>query len=991
MKLWWQTLDELAVPAARHDEDRNEGVAEALARPASELSTRRDFVKVMGLSSAALAAACQRAPAQKILPFTHKPDEVTPGLALWYATACGGCAAGCGLLVKTRDGRPIKIEGNPAHPVSGGAVCAVGQASVLGLYDADRARGPLVRGRRASWKEADAAVAAGLASARSGGRAIRVVAPWGLGPTEEAALDRFLAAHAGARVVRFDPLGQRDAIAAAHQALYGARLVPDYRLDAADIVVGVEADFLGTFLAPAALTRQWSAKRDPIAEPMLRHIQVESALSLTGGAADERIALPPSALVPALARLVRTLAATSREARAVALAEPLLGALGAATHSVAADAAIRLDAAARALAEAGRRGVVICGSDDPAAQTLAALANALLGNSETTAVLDRAQIARPDELTMTDLVAELEGGKIGALLALGCNPALVDRRIAAALPNVPFVWATHDRLDETAALATVHAPGGHFLETWTDHRGRAGADTMGQPCVAPLFDTRAETASLLAWAGDSADDHAFLKARWQREVLGDGSNASWDGAVRDGGVTRAGRADPPALGASPDAPLALLRQAVAPPPAGAMELLLHAAVALQDGTGASANNGWLQELPDPITKVAWGNVAALAPARAAALGISDGDVVELTTSAGTIRLPALRQPGLSPTVVAVAVGHGRTRAGRNAAGHGADAWPLAVSPHGALRRAGVPVSLRRTGERRALAISQTHASQEGRELVRQADLAEYQRDPHAGNERPREHHGARKSLGLWPGHKYEGHRWGLTVDLNKCTGCAACVVSCAAENNIPIVGALEIERRRDMHWLRIDRYYGGSPDAPEVLHQPMMCQHCENAPCETVCPVLATVHSEEGLNQQIYNRCVGTRYCANNCPIKARRFNWFDYDRGGDLARMVLNPDVVVRSRGVMEKCSLCVHRIEEARALSRREGRTLADGDIATACQQSCPAGAITFGDANDPASALSRTRKEARAYTILEEINVKPQVTYMTRIKNRGGDHNG
>jgi Fe-S-cluster-containing dehydrogenase component len=980
MKTWWQTLDHVNAPE-RPDDDQNDGIAEALARPSNQ-STRRDFFKVMGLSTTALAA-CQRAPAQKILPFTYKPDEVTPGLSLWYATACGGCAAGCGLLVKTRDGRPIKIEGNPTHPVSGGAVCAVGQASLLGLYDADRARAPRLRGQRTSWKAIDDAVAAGLAAA---GRAIRVVAPWGLGPTEDAALDRFVAAHPGARVVSFDPLGQRDALADAHQALYGARLIPDFRLDRADVVVGIEADFLGSFLAPAPLTRQWSAARDPARAPMLRHIQIEAGLTLTGGAADERIPLPPSGLVPALARLVRGLAVTGVPA-AAALARPVLAALG--PDGLQGPTAARLDDAAHALANAGRRGVVICGSDDPTVQTLAALANALLGNAETTAVLDRAQIARTDELTMADLVAELAANKVGALIVLGTNPALVDPRIAAALPRLPFSLSTSDRVDETAALTTAHAPGGHFLECWTDHRARAGADTMGQPCVAPLFDTRAETASLLTWAGEPGDDHAFLKARWQREVLGNAGDAAWDAAVRDGGVTRTRDVNPPSLAAAPDAALALLREA-APQPASDMELVLHASVGLHDGTGATANNGWLQELPDPISKVAWGNVAALAPARAAALGISDGDVVELTTSAGTIRLPALRQPGLPPTVIAVAVGHGRTGAGRNAAGHGANAWPLAdVRPSGALRRAGVPVTLRRTGESHALALSQTHASQEGRELVRQADLPEYLRDPHAGNEPPPAHHGARRSLGLWPGHKYEGHRWGLTIDLNKCTGCAACVVSCAVENNIPIVGEVEVQRRRDMHWLRIDRYYGGSPEAPELLHQPMMCQHCENAPCETVCPVLATVHSSEGLNQQVYNRCVGTRYCANNCPIKARRFNWFDYDRGGDLARMVLNPDVVVRSRGVMEKCSMCVQRIEEARATSRRQGAELADGDIATACQQSCPAQAITFGDANDPKSALSRSRTEPRAYTILEEINVKPQVTYMTRIKNRSGDH--
>jgi Fe-S-cluster-containing dehydrogenase component len=789
-------------------------------------------------------------------------------------------------------------------------------------------------------------------------------------------------------VVRFDPMGQRDAIADAHQALYGARLVPEYRLDAAHVVVGFDADFLGTFLAPAALTRQWAAARDPGRRPMLRHIQVEPTLSLTGASADTRVALAPSLQVAALARLVRALATVAT----ADLARPILAAV--ATPALPDDIGRAIDGFARELQAAGPAGVVLCGSDDPAAQLLTALANAALDNAASTAVLDGRLAPRPGELGPEVLVAELGAGKVAALLVLGGNPALVDARIAAGLPSVAFSLSTSDRLDETAALTSAHAPQGHFLETWTDHRPRMGVEVMGQPCVAPLFDTRAETASLLTWAGADRDDHAFLQARWRREVLADSADATWDGAVRDGVVTKivtkTASPETPRLAASPEAAVALATSLSAAPSAGDLQLVLHASVALHDGTGPTANNGWLRELPDPISKVAWTNVAALAPRRAAALGLSDGDIVELRTDAGTLELPVLAQPGLPESVVAVAVGHGRTRAGRIAAGHGADGWRLAGVTAGRIRRAGLPVILRATGAQRPLPLTQTHASQEGRALVRQADLGELRRDPHAGNQVPPEPKlpgGApRRHLGLWPGHAYEGHRWGLAVDLNKCTGCAACVVSCSAENNIPIVGELEVQRRREMHWLRIDRYYGGPADAPEVLHQPMMCQHCENAPCETVCPVLATVHSTEGLNQQIYNRCVGTRYCANNCPTKARRFNWFDYDRGGDLARMVLNPDVVVRSRGVMEKCSMCVQRIEEARALSRREGRTLADGDIATACQQSCPAQAITFGDSNDPASALSRLRADGRAYTILEDINVKPQVSYMTRVKNRG-----
>ena len=1006
---WWQSLDQLAAPGNGSCDEFAEALPIQIGLPGgphvtAEAGSRRDFFKVMGLSATAAMAACQRAPAQNIFPFTRKPDEIVPGVASWYATACGACAARCGLLVKTRDGRPIKIEGNPSHPVSRGAVCAVGQAGILTLYDDDRARGPRLGGAPATWAEVDAAVSHALASADASGRPVRVVVPWGLGPSTEEALDAFLARHRTAAVVRFDPLGHRDAIAAAHDALYGARLVPDYRLDAADLVVSFDADFLGTWVAPAAFARQWSEARDSGRATRLAHVQVEANLSLTGGAADERIPLPPSRIGPTLARVVAALAATApTDAGPIAaLARAAAAALGGARDAADETTAARL---AASLWQAGPRGLILSGSEEPAAQLLAALGNALLDNGGTTAVLDGRRATRAAELTVGQLAGELAAGAVEAVLFLGVNPALTDARVAASIAKARFALSTSDRLDETAALCAAHAPEGHWFEAWSDDRPRVGVDVMAQPTVGRLFDTRPRLASLLAWAGAPADDHAFVQGSWRKRGLFD-RDQSWDAAVREGVLLAGSGAEQTA----PEAPTlravdvaASLRQWPAPIPAaagagGTDELVLFASVGLGDGTGATPNNGWLQELPDPISKLTWGNAAALSPARAAALGVDDGDLVDVTVGDRTVRLPVLRQPGLPATVVAVAVGHGRARAGKIAAGHGADAWALGQPTAFGARRSGLAVTLRRAGGNRPLAITQTHASQEGRELVRRV---------RPGEALPAEEHqkkdqvvtaaathrapSSKPTRGLWPAHAYDGHRWGLAVDLDKCTGCGACVVSCSAENNIPIVGETEVRRRREMHWLRIDRYYGGSPETPEVLHQPMMCQHCENAPCETVCPVLATVHSAEGLNQQVYNRCVGTRYCANNCPTKVRRFNWFDYDRGGDLARMVLNPDVVVRSRGVMEKCSMCVQRIEEARATSKREGRTLADGDIATACQQSCPAQAITFGDANDPKSALVARRAEGRAYTILEEINVKPQVTYMTRIKNRGATEHG
>jgi molybdopterin-containing oxidoreductase family iron-sulfur binding subunit len=993
-------LDETPAPreAAGREFPQELPVGEAAGESAGE--SRRDFFKIMGLSATAAMAACQRAPVENILPLTKRPDEMIPGVALWYATLCGGCPARCGLLVKTRDGRPIKVEGNPAHPVSRGAVCAVGQASLLGLYDADRARGPRVAGKKASWKEVDAAVDFALANADRAGKAIRFVVPWNLGPTTEAALDAFLARHRTARVVRFDPLGVRDALATACEALWGIRAVPDYRLDRADLVVSFEADFLGTWLAPAVFTRQWAGRREPGAA-MQRVVQLESWLSLTGGSADERRLMGPGTSLAAVARLVKTLSEGRSDALAVR-AQALLGALPALATTWSGP---NLDDLADELRRAGKRGLVLAGSEDPAVQLLALAANALLANEETTAVIDASRAGRADELELAALTAELAAGQVGALFLLGVNPALARPGFAAALAKATFSLSTAERRDETAALTTVHAPEGHVLEGWSDDRPRAGVEVVAQPCVSPLFDTRPRLRSIHAWTHDAGtviagnEDLLAVKARFQKDVVASAPGA-WEAAVREGVHLTHVAPPAPVAAAGGDRALALARGAVVASP-GSLSLVLHPSVALFDGTGSTPNNGWLQELPDPITKVVWGNVAAVSPVTAAALELQDGDVVELATADGALRLPVLRQPGLSEKVVAVALGHGRASAGRNAGGHGANAWSLVpITDDGSLRLTGTPVTVKATGKKVELALCQTHASQEGRGLVRQAELAAYRDDPHAGTvegdrEAPQGHASAggdekvRKGLGLWPGHRYEGHRWGLAIDLNKCTGCAACVVSCSAENNVPVVGAEEARRRREMHWIRIDRYFADSGvENPDVLHQPMMCQHCENAPCETVCPVVATVHSSEGLNQQIYNRCVGTRYCANNCPTKVRRFNWFDYEHGGPLERMVLNPDVVVRTRGVMEKCSMCVHRIEEGRAASRREGRTLADGDVQTACQQSCPADAIVFGDANDATSALSRLRETPRSYRILEEINVKPQVTFLTRIKNRG-DH--
>lgn len=942
-----------------------------LSKTAAAEPPRRDFFRMMGLSATAAMAACNRAPKQNILPYTHRPEAIVPGLAVHYATSCQACPARCGLLVKTREGRPIKVEGNPRHPVSQGAVCPMGQAAILGLYDADRARAPKAHGKQVSWGEVDLAVAQGLHATEA--RPLYLVVPFGLGPSENAALAAFAAKHTNARVVRFDPLQERAAVAQAHQLLYGQALIPDYRFDLAQVIVSFGADFLGSWLNPASFSRQWSAGRDlggKVARRERVHVQLESHMSLAGGAADERHALSPQDLRGALAAIVARLAQGHNLGLAFQAAQ-LAAKVG--TKTTMGEAA--LDDLAKRLLKAGDAALVVCGSDDVAEQTLAAMANALLGNQVQTANLVRARREASDADWET-VISALEAGNVAGLVFWGTNPAMADRRLQTLLPKVKFKLSTSAAWDETAQLCDIHAPQGHAFESWSDSEPRQGVFVVNQPTVSPLFDTRSGLASLLTWAQRPESDHDWVMATWQKKVLANASEtflSFWQGRLREGAFEQAADVPAPALASNVEAStLALTPHSEGP------QLLLHASLAL--GDGSHANNGWLQELPDPVTKLTWGNVAALSPAFARKLGVKDGDHVQVSRGDVRLVLPALIQAGTADHTVAIALGHGRALAGRNAKGHGVNAWPLALS-NARLAHAGA-VQVAKASGRSELYLAQVHNSQEGRAFVRQASLEEFFDDPkHAGH--PEAH--PELGHGLWDKHEYKGHRWALAIDLDKCTGCGACVVSCQAENNIPMVGPAEVAVRRDMHWLRIDRYYGGTPENPEMLHQPMMCQHCENAPCETVCPVLATVHSEEGLNQQIYNRCVGTRYCANNCPTKVRRFNWFDYPHDEPLERMVLNPDVVVRTRGVMEKCSMCVHRIEEGKALAKREGRALADGDVKTACQQSCPGQAIFFGDANDPQSAVSQAAQSPRAYKILTELNIGPSVSYQVRLKNK------
>jgi len=981
---FWKSVEELRSDAGAEREVARDCFAGQRAQtgPPPPVS-RRDFLTLAGFGLAAAAAACSRGSVQKAIPMLNQPEQMTPGVASYYATTCGGCGAGCALLVKTRDGRPIKIEGNAESAVFGGATCAAGQATVLSLYDDARLKGPLLRGQPAAWADVDAHVSARIAAAAAARKRVVLLSRTILGPATRR-LVREWSSRPGFEHVTRDAVSYA-ALRDATRASFGVDAIPHYRFGGASVIVGIEADFLGAWLSPVEFTREYAGRRRPESGALMsRHVQFESGLSLTGSNADIRVPIAPSEQgLVALALLHRI----ARRHGGIEVPEVDESSLDAGA----------LDKAADDLWRARGASLVVCGAHDEATQTLVHAINTHLGNIGRTVDLDNVSLQKQgDDAAFARLVEDMADRRVDVLILYGVNPAYdapdADRFVAA-MERVPLTVSFADRLDETAARADIVCPDHHFLEAWGDAEPIARVCSLAQPTIAPLFDTRAAQESLLAWQGRTPDFYEYLRAYWRETLFPaqdryDTFDEFWDRSLHDGVFARSPR---PASehrfdGDCTRAAAGVVREhaQTMADARGGYHLHLYEPVGVRDGT--HANNPWLQELPDPVSKVTWGNYAAIAPALASRLALADGDVVAVEAGGHRVELPVLVQPGQSAQTISIALGYGRTRAGRVAEGIGVNAYPLAQSIGGRRRYARAGVGLTRTGRRDPLAATQTHHSMEGREIVKQTTLASFLESPPPGAE-------AHADMpNLWAEHPRGEHNWGMAIDLTSCTGCSACVTACQAENNVPVVGRDEVRRGREMHWIRIDRYYAGSEDAPETLVQPMMCQHCGHAPCEPVCPVLATVHSSDGLNQQVYNRCVGTRYCENNCPYKVRRFNWFEYARNdrfdfnmnSPLGEMVLNPDVTVRSRGVMEKCSLCVQRIQAGKLEATREGRAIADGDIQTACQQVCPADAIVFGDLADPSSRVSRLSRQQRRYRVLEELGTRPNVTYLAKVRN-------
>ncbi len=1018
---------------------------------------RRDFLRLAGFALVGTTVAgCSRTPVRHALPRLVQPEGSVPGRSELYASVCGGCSAGCGVLVKVRDGRPIKLEGNQEHPLSKGGLCAAGQASLLGLYDQYRLKAPQREGKDVSWTAIDETIRSQLQSIREKRKAVRFLTGPVVSPTTRRLIQRFLESFPDGRHVVLDPR-PGSAILEAQARTHGTRGLPHYHFDQADVIVSLDADFLGTWLSPVEFTAAYQAGRRPRGNParMSYHVQFESRLSLTGSKADQRLAVAPGEIGLIASHLATRLA---KRAGATWKVEERLEESSIASRF--------LDHLADVLWNSRGRSLVVCGQQDVNVQVLCNFINHLLDNyGKTVNLAQPSYQMQVGDSDVDTLLRELREGQVEALFVYKCNP-VHDLPAGESLPKdlqrVPLLVCCPERSDETAKLARFVCPVPHYLESWSDAEPIDGLVSLVQPVIAPLGNTRSLLESLSAWtnpppAGGPQTAHDLLRASWQTEMFPrrrDGSTfeAFWNQALQIGfaeiGPCTAWneKLTTPALAVgsvglmgTPVGQGALLAAAArrvsdSPPfnssavrlvtraprtSEGTYSVVLYSKVGMPDAS--HAYNAWLHELPDPISKVTWDNYACLSPATAERLGVKDGDVVRLeaTEQGGETRVlerPAFIQPGQHDQVIAVALGYGSTLSerfekvgpawiearptlgpdgmvGRNAA-------PLLTWSDGSLRPVRDGVRLSKTGGRHELACTQSYhrltmpanlapSGKESRPIFQESTLAEFRQGK------------GRRSLpmvapkdDLWgKDHAGEGAHWGMAIDHNACTGCSACVVACQVENNIPVVGKDEVRRHREMHWLRLDRYYADRPGEPgvsapgavDVVHQPMLCQQCGNAPCEVVCPVLATVHSDDGLNQQVYNRCVGTRYCANNCPYKVRRFNWFDYAHDDALANLLLNPDVTVRSRGVMEKCTFCVQRIQEAKAEACRQGLSVREGDVQTACQQSCPAKAITFGNLNDPKSRVAQQARGPRAYQVLEELNVRPSVTYLTLVRNR------
>jgi molybdopterin-containing oxidoreductase family iron-sulfur binding subunit len=986
-KKYWRSLNEFSETT-----EFKEAVAREFPDGASVLEdpvSRRSFIGLMGASLGLAGLAGCRRPEEKILPYNKRPEDIIEGNPQSYATVFPWGQTAIGLLVTSYEGRPTKVEGNPSHPHSLGGANTFAQASLLELYDPDRAVGPSQKGGAPSreWTEANAALQArAAAAAAKGGEGIAILTESHRSPSLAAQLTALRTKWPNAKVYRYDPLSrqnERDG----NRLAFGSPFETAYELADAKVIAAIDSDLLLTDGSPLRQARQFADNRrmTSASDAMNRLYVAESRFSITGASADHRARVARKDVPALVFALAKALSSIPGVTLSVAVPEAKL--------------APNLEPFVRELAnDLGRNhgsSVVAVGpAQPPVVHAVVGLINHALGNiGKTVKYLKPFDGDSDGPSQLLNLAMSMKKDEVETLIILGGNPVVdapSDVDFAAALSKVKFSAHLSGLANETSKATTWHYPRSHYLESWGDATAADGTAAIMQPLISPLFSSRTDVEIVETLLGGTRKGYEVVRDTW-RNGLGVEFEGGWRRALHDGVVlnsTQGGELPAP----SGNDLSAFAKAALSGP---GVEVTFHPDSHAWDGR--FANVGWMQEMPDQMTKESWGNAAMLSPVTAKALGVTDGDYIQLALVSGkSIKIPIVVAPGQADDSVAVTIGQGRT-IGTVATGVGVDVGAIRTSTGFFVTTGAV---MTKTGEREDLARTQEHHTMEGRPLVREATLVDFKKNPDFA---PQMVEVTKINLFAGPDAdhnfaeiKYDGLKWGMAIDLNSCIGCNACMVACQAENNIPLVGKDGVIRGREMHWIRIDRYYeGADPSEPRALLQPIGCQHCENAPCELVCPVAATEHSPEGLNDMAYNRCVGTRYCANNCPYKVRRFNFFAYNRDvPELRKMQFNPNVTVRSRGVMEKCTYCVQRIQEGKIAAKRENRFIVrkgetipeirDGDVVSACAQTCPTQAIKFGDLNDPSSEVAKHQANSRSYGLLAEINTRPRTSFLARIRN-------
>jgi molybdopterin-containing oxidoreductase family iron-sulfur binding subunit len=980
-----------------------EGVTDQFDPAQMSAMSRKQFLGLLAASAAFATVGCSDYRDKgEIVPYVKKPEGVTPGVANHYASTCTGCAQGCGILIKTREGRPIKIDGNPDHPINRGKICAKGQASILNLYDPYRLRAPKFgnssgKAGEPTWKDIDAGVVSRLSEASRNGKEIALVTRGINSPTTKKILDEFVQCYPSAKIYSYQFFNDENR-KSAWFACYGAKELPVIDWSKANIVLALESDFLGTEGSVMEQIREFTDGRDIMKSTDFNRLYcVEGSMSLTGANADYRLRLRPDAQLEFVSTLITELGD-----------ERLPGALSLKEFSTKHNLSVEiLEVLLNDLRQHRGQSIIYAGDVLPESVHIAVnYLNDILGNDS----IYKKNQSSVNVISLTSiqewesLVSGMKSGSVSVIIHFDSNPVYHLPSIygyEAALKSVPFSAALVESEDETSQFCSFVLPINHAYESWGDCKVRTGILSLQQPVIAPLYNTRQKEAVLLSWtknAGEYKETiyHEFLMNRWQKEVypslkLQVDFKTFWYSALHDGVIEFHEKGE--TAGKFKRESLSAVVQT------GGSGLTLALTESYYLGDGSFANNGWLQELPHPITKVVWDNYAAISPQTAKKFDIDSNDLIEIKLPMGSTAVPVFLQPGQADETISIALGYGRTTAGPVGSNIGVSLQSLLTKESMTGARIFSGVSITKASSVHQLVTTQEHHALDDeslkdlhlkRKIIREGTVEKYRKTPNFLHEEKTEFMSIANEV------EYKGVKWAMAIDLNKCIGCNTCVAGCNVENNVPVVGKEQASHGRVMQWIRIDRYYSGTDDNPSLSHQPMLCQQCDNAPCENVCPVVATNHSPDGLNQMVYNRCVGTKYCSNNCPYKVRRFNFFNWrDSFAEgyyelpVVNLVHNPEVTVRSRGVMEKCTFCIQRIMEARQHAIEQGKDLKGSDVKTACQEACPATAIVFGDMNDQHSEISKYRNHSLGYHVLEELNVRPNVTYLAKLRNIVGEN--